>query len=127
MLKRATLLWVLGLLTLVPYGIWYLLFEAPREQYAVLIVGLLFWIFGYWGLVGPLLAAMKVRTVFRAIELARLKDDLLKILQSPEARDTAIDMIALDNHIPRFLAARVYALLVRRLGERAAPPAQAGG
>lgn len=127
MLKRATLLWVLGLLTLVPYGIWYLLFEAPREQYAVLIVGLLFWIFGYWGLVGPLLAAMKVRTVFRAIELARSKDDLLKILQSPEARDTAIDMIALDNHIPRFLAARVYALLVRRLGERAAPPAQAGG
>ena len=127
MLKRATLLWVLGLLTLVPYGTYYLLFEAPREQYALLVVGLLFWIFGYWGLVGPLLAALKVRAVFKAIELARSKDDLLKVPQSPDARDTAIDMIALDNHIPRFLAARVYALLVQRLAARGPGPAQGGG
>jgi hypothetical protein len=125
--KRAALLWILGLLTLVPYGTYHLLFQAPREQYALLIVGLLFWVFGYWGLVGPLLAALKVRAVFKAIELARSKDELLKVLKSPDARDTAIDMIALDNHIPRFLAARVYALLVRRLAERSAAPVQGGG
>ena len=123
MLKRAMALWILGLLTVVPYGTYYLLFEASRDQYALLIVGVLFWIFGYWGVVGPLLAALKVRAVFRAIELARSKDDLLKTLQSPEARDVAIDMIALDNHIPRFLAARVYAQLVRRLGSSAKAPA----
>jgi hypothetical protein len=124
MLKKAMALWILGLITVVPYGTYYLLFEAPRDQYALLIVGVLFWIFGYWGVVGPLLAALKVRAVFRAIELARSKDDLLKTLQSPEARDVAIDMIALDNHIPRFLAARVYAQLVRRLGSSAKAPAR---
>lgn len=119
MLRKAVALWILGLLTVVPYGTYYLLFEAPRDQYAPLIVGLLFWIFGYWGVVGPLLAALKVRVVFRAIELARSKDDLLRTLQTPEARDAAIDMIALDNHIPRFLAVRVYTLLVQRLASRA--------
>lgn len=75
-------------------------------------------------MVGPLLAALKVRAVFKAIELARSKDALLEALQSPDARDVAIDMIALDNHIPRFLAARVHALLVRRFAAASAatPP-----
>jgi hypothetical protein len=119
MLTRAMAVWVLGLLTLVPYGTYYLLFEATRDQYALLIVGVLFWIFGYWALVGPLLAAVKVRTVFRAIERARSREDLLRTLQSAEARDVAIDLIATDNHIPRFLAARVYALLVRHFSQPA--------
>ena len=64
MLARATLIWVAGLLTLVPYGTWYLLFEAPRDQYALLIVGLLFWgwLWGTWGVVlgVPILMALKV-------------------------------------------------------------------
>jgi len=99
----------------VPYGTYYLFFEAPREQYALVITLVLFWIFGYWGVVGPLLGALKVRAVFRAIELARSKDDLVNALQSPDARDVAIDLIASENGIPRFLAARVYALLAKRL------------
>ena len=119
MLVKATLLWVLGLLTLVPYSTYYLFFEASRDQYALLITLVLFWIFGYWGLVGPLLAAVKVRAVFRAIELARTKDELVKALQSPNARDVAVELIATENHIPRFLASRVYELLTRRLAERA--------
>ena len=114
MLIRATVVWAAGLLTLVPYGTYYLFFEASRDQYALLIVLVLFWIFGYWGVVGPLLAALKIRSVFRAIERARTKDDLIGILRSPEGRDAAIDLIASENHIPRFLAARVYQLLVSR-------------
>jgi hypothetical protein len=117
---RAALVWIAGLLTLVPYGAWYLLFEAPREQYALLIVGLLFWVFGYWGLVGPLLLGLKVRAVARAIERVRSRDDLLKTLQSPDARAVAIDLIAAENHIPRFVASRVYELLLRHLEQ---PPA----
>ena len=86
MVLRATLIWVAGLLTLVPWGAYYLLFEAPREQYALLIVGLLFWVFGYWGLAGPVLLGLKVRAVARAIQRVRSRDDLLKTLHSPDAR-----------------------------------------
>jgi hypothetical protein len=127
MLVKATLLWVVGLLTLVPYGTYYLLFEAPREQYALLITLILFWIFGYWSLVGPLFMAVKVRSVFRAIESAGSKDELEKALRSPDARDVAIDFIATENHIPRFLAARVYALLITRMAQRIHAQSRGGG
>lgn len=117
MLKKALALWVIGLLTVVPYGTWYLLFEAPREQYALLITLVLFWVFGYWGLVGPLLTAVKVRAVFRAIERAKSRDELVATLRSPEARAAAIDLIAAENHIPRFIATRAYELLADRLSK----------
>lgn len=109
------MVWILGLLTLVPYGTWYLFVHATRDQYALLITLILFWIFGYWGVVGPILAAVKVRQVMRAIELANSGDDLVKALRSPEAREVAIDLIATENHLPRFLAARLYQRLVSRL------------
>lgn len=115
MLLAAVVLWVLGLVTLVPYGTYYLFYEAPRDQYALLIALVLFWIFGYWGVVGPLLAALKVRAVFRAIEAARSSDDLVRTLKSSDARDVAIDFIATENRIPRFLASWVYRVLVSRL------------
>ena len=112
---RAILLWVIGLVTLVPYGIYYLLFAASRDQYALLITSILFWIFGYWGVAGPLLMALKVRSVFRAIESAGSKDELERALQSPDTKDIAIDLIARENHIPRFVAARVYRVLTSKL------------
>ena len=112
MLAGAIALWALGLFTAVPYAGYHLLYYAPREQYALLITFVLFWIFGYWGVVGPLLAVVKVRRVFRAIEGAKSKDELVKALRSDDSRAVAIDFIATDNHIPRFLARRVYGLLV---------------
>lgn len=115
MIARALFLWIIGLVTVVPYGTYYLFFHATRDQYAALLTLVLFWIFGYWGVVGPLLAALRVRAVFRAIELARSKDDLLVALQRPDTRDVAIDLIASENRIPRFLASRVYQMLVSRL------------
>jgi hypothetical protein len=119
MLAGAIALWVVGLFTAVPYASYYLLYHAPREQYALLITFVLFWIFGYWGVVGPLLAIVKVRRVFREIEGATSKDDLMRTLQSAETRDVAIDLIATDNHIPRFLARRVYGLLTTAAKQRA--------
>ncbi len=108
MVFRATIIWVIGLLLLVPYGTYYLLYEAAREDYALLITAILFWIFGYWGLVGPILGAIKVRKAFRAIELAQSKDELITALQSAETQEVAIDLIASENRIPHFLATRVY-------------------
>lgn len=130
MLRKVTALWIVGLLTLVPYATYHLFVRAPREQYAILITFVLFWIFGYWGVVGPLLALMKVRTVFRRLERVKSEEDLFATLRSAEARDVAIDLIATENHLPRFLASRVYELLVHRLtaresGQRGA--ASAGG
>jgi hypothetical protein len=112
MLISAAAVWVVGLLTVVPYGTYYLLFHAHRDQYALLMTLVLFWIFGYWSVVGPLIAVIKVRRVFRAIEQARSKDDLMAALRANEAREIAIELIASENHIPRFLAARVYRLLM---------------
>jgi hypothetical protein len=115
MLAKAAILWVVGFLTFVPYGTYYLLLEAHRDQYAVLIASILFWIFGYWSLVGPLLMVVKVRRVFRAIETAGSRAQLEDVLKSPDAKDVAIDLIATEHHIPRFLASRVYALLIERM------------
>jgi hypothetical protein len=119
MLLKAAGVWVVGLLTLVPYSGYYLLFEAPREQYAPLITLVLFWVFGYWGVVGPLLMALKIRSVFRTLETARSRDDLIEALKSPDAKDVAIDFISRENGVPRFLARRIYELLIPRLAERA--------
>lgn len=126
MLRKVTALWIVGLLTLVPYATYYLFFRAPREQYAILITFVLFWIFGYWGVVGPLLALIKVRTVFRRLQHVKSSEDLITTLQSAQARDVAIDLIATENHIPRFLASRVHELLVKGLSSRAPVQGAAG-
>lgn len=114
MFKKAMVVWILGLLIFIPYGTYYLLYQAPREQYALVITLMLFWAFGFWGVVGPLLAAIKVRAVLRVIETARSKDSLMAALQSADTRDAVIELIASENRIPRFLASRVYKLLADR-------------
>lgn len=123
MMVRLAILWVLGLLTAVPYAAYHLLFMAPREQYALLIGFILFWIFGFWGLVTPLVTAVKIRRFFRALENAPSKEELRKLLHSREAEDTAIEMIAADNHIPKFVARRLLRIVLKRLAER--PPGRA--
>lgn len=115
MLRKAILIWVLGLVTIVPYGTYYLFMHATRDQYAMLITLVLFWPFGYWGVVGPVLGALKIRAVMRAIESAGSPEQLRQTLRSAQTREVAIDLIASENHIPRLLAARVFNLLVRRL------------
>jgi hypothetical protein len=122
MLLRATLLWVVGLLTIVPYATYFLLYEAQRDQYALLITLVLFWIFGYWGVVGPILAAVKARRVFKTIETAHAQGRLKEALRSKETADVAIDIIASENRIPRFIAAAIYRRLVQRFKAAAGAP-----
>jgi len=115
MIKRVTLLWVTGLLTIVPYGIYYLLFHAQRDEYALLITLVLFWIFGFWGVAGPLIAAWRVHRLFKAIDLAGSPEQLREILLSAESREAAIDVIARENRIPRFLARKLFDRALARL------------
>ena len=121
MLHWAVLAWIAGLVSAVPYAAYHLFYQAQRDEYALLIVFILFWIFGYWGVVGPLLAALKVRAVFRTIENAKTKGQLLEALQSGETEDAVITLIASENRIPRFLARKVYRLLVNRFSGKSPP------
>lgn len=122
---RALAVWIIGFFTAVPYATYYLLFEATRDQYAVLITFVLFWIFGYWGIVGPILSAIKVRAVFHTIEMAyeQGQGQLKQAMQSAETEDAIIDLIAIENNIPKFLAARVYRMILKRLKNQNTPPA----
>ena len=115
MLFKAAVLWVVGLMTIVPYGTYYLFTEAPRDQYALLITGVLFWVFGYWSVAGPIVAAVRIRRVFRSLEAAHAEGRLKEALRSEETAEAAIDLITVESRLPRFLAARVYRRLVDRL------------
>lgn len=112
---KAVIVWVVGLLTFVPWGIYYLIFEAPRDQYALLITSILFWIFGFWSVVGPLLMAIKARRVLRALESAGSQHRLTEVLKSPDTKEVAIDLIATEHRLPRFLSAWIYTHLLKRL------------
>ena len=122
---RAMVVWIIGLCTGVPYATYYLFFEATRDQYAALIVGVLFWIFGYWGVVGPIVSALKVHSVFRAIETAHEQGKLKEAIQRRETEDTVIELIASENRIPRFIAAKVYRLALNKLSRRNGAPGKA--
>ncbi len=114
MIKKAILLWVVVLITAVPYAVYYLLFEAPREQYAALIVFILFWIFGYWSIVGPLITLTKFLKIKRAFDKISSREELIQLLQNPETEDAAIDFIAENNGVPRFLAKWAYQHIARQ-------------
>lgn len=102
MVRRAVLIWILGLVTLVPWSVYRLLFIAERNEYAMLIVLPLFWIFGYWGVVGPILTLLKARRVLHAMQQAASAEELRRVVSSPEAQDAAIELIASENHLPEF-------------------------
>jgi len=116
MLVRITFLWVLGLVTIVPLAVYRLLFLAERHEYAFLIAVSLFWVFGFWGIVGPMLAIGRVRRFVTLLESARSADDMRKRLTDPDGQKLAIELIASEHHIPRWLARIVYKKLLERAG-----------
>ena len=115
MIKRVTIIWILGLVTVVPYGTYYLLFEAPRDEYALVMTLVLFWIFGFWGVVGPIVTAVKIRKLLKTLESVRSGDALKQLVQSNQSKDSIIELIASENHIPKFIASRIYTLVAKRL------------
>jgi len=52
---------------LVPWAVYRLLFEAESDEYAFLIIAPLFWVFGFWGVGGPLVGAYRVRALMRSV------------------------------------------------------------
>ena len=127
MVKKITIIWVLVLITFVPYAIYYLLFVASRSEYAILILFILFWIFGFWGVAGPIIAIVKARKIFISIKQVKSVEELKMIVQRSEAREIAVDLIASENHIPKFIARRVYNLILKsfsKTGQTVSEPAR---
>lgn len=115
MIKRITIFWVLGLITLVPYGIYYLLFKASRNEYAFLITFILFWIFGFWGIVGPIITAIKVRSFLKTLEQIDSREELQEKINNKESQEVIIKFIASENKLPKFIAKRIYRKLVDKI------------
>ena len=73
-------------------------------------------------MVGPILTAIKIRRVFRAIETAQSNEKLEEILKSTEAQEAAVDLIASENHIPKFLAKKLFFAAIRKLSVKENSP-----
>ncbi|MGB5303326.1 MAG: hypothetical protein WBO43_02460 [Gemmatimonadota bacterium] len=117
---RITVFWILGIVLLVPYAIYRLLFQAQPDEYAFLIVFPLFWIFGFWGVVGPLFAAVKAHRLVKALEAAHDAGALQRAFEKNEGDDVIIDLVRVENRIPKWLARRIYYRVKPRLLELAA-------
>jgi hypothetical protein len=115
---RITVLWVLGIVLLVPYAVYRLLFIAEPDEYPFLIVFPLFWIFGFWGVVGPIFAAVKGHRLIRALERAGSSDALKKAFEDHEGDDVVIELIRTENRIPRWLARKIYYRVRSRFHDR---------
>ena len=111
----ATIVWVIGMVTAVPLAVYYLLFHAPRDQYALLIVFIIGWPLGYWPVIGPILTLLKLRSVYRGLRQVRSIDDLRRKLSEGQTEDVLIDCIATEYRIPKFLARRAYRYVLHRV------------
>ena len=118
MMLRIFILWMIGLCTIVPYSIYQLLFYAQSDEYAFLIVVPLFWIFGFWGVVGPLIAVVRIRRLMNALESAGSMDEIRLAYERNDGEAVIVDLIATENHLPKFLARIVYKYALRHLQAR---------
>jgi hypothetical protein len=115
MMKKFLIIWLAGMLTLVPYSGWHLLFYAPKEQYPFLIAFILFWFFGYWSLAGPLITIIKLRSLYKKFET---DGDRKALLLNPDTHSAAVDIIASEVKIPRLIIKRIYPLLIKKAAAR---------
>jgi hypothetical protein len=87
-----------------------------REQYALLIVAPLFWIFGYWGVVGAARHGRRAAPGVEGAGNARSREGVIALVGSADAEAAIVKLIADENHIPRFLARRILKIFTHRLG-----------
>jgi hypothetical protein len=92
--RIAVIVWVIGLVTGVPFAGYYLLFHARRDEYALLIIFLIGWPFLYWPTVGPILLLLKLRAVYRSLRQVSSVDELRRRLSEGETEDVIIAWIA---------------------------------
>lgn len=114
-MKKLFLIWLVVLLTLVPYASYYLLFKAEMSQYPILIIFILFWIFGYWAILSPLMSAYKVRRLIKQLQSVKSMAHLKELFEQSDTEDSVIQTIATENGITEFIARRVFNALKEQL------------
>ena len=125
MVGRSIGLIVLYIAGLVGLGWWSLtgLFGgAPKEDWALLIVLPLAWLFSFWPIMGSLLVALRWRSFIRGLEEvdSRLKSG--QAVQSEtraELVETLVELAAKENGVPRFIARRFVEKAVEQAATRA--------
>lgn len=127
MVRRIVAVWIVSGLILVPYCVYRLLYLAQPDEYALLIVLPLFWIFGFWGVAGPLVAAFRVHKLMRALDVAQDRRALREAFEQNEGREAIVDVIAIENRIPRFIARKLYDRVEERLKEELSREGPKGG
>lgn len=124
---RIFALWLLGAVIIIPYALYNLLFVAGPEQYAFLIVAPLFWIFGFWGVVGPLIAIRRIHRLMKALDQARTSKELQEAYHNNEGKDAVVDLIAVENRIPKFIVRRFYDKIAKKLEQKGEYPSKLPG
>ena len=115
MIPTPAIVWILGLLAFVPYGLYYLFFYAEKSQYALIIVFLLFWIFGYWAVVTPIMTILKFRRLLKMAKEIQSWEKFLERMREGESEEVIVEWLSSENKIPKFLAKKVYRHLLLRL------------
>ena len=59
-----------------------------------------FWIFGFWGVVGPLFAAVKAHRLVKALEAAHDAGSMQRAFEKKEGDEVIIDLVRVENRIP---------------------------
>lgn len=121
MMFRILLLWVVGGLIIIPYALYHLFSYARPDEYAFLMVMPFFWIFGFWGVVGPAIAVYRIHKLMKALEHVRDRKGLQEAYEAHAGKEVMVDFIASEHRLPKFLVRRLYDTIERRLRAPAEP------
>ena len=109
--------YVAGLIGLAWWSLTGLFGGAPKEDWALMIVLPLAWLFSFWPIVGSLLLALKWRGLMKSLDTvdARLRSgESVRPDTRTEVVDALVDLAARENGVPRFVARRFIEKVVDR-------------
>jgi len=108
-------IWLAGLASFVPVLAVRLIFWAPREEYPLLITLILFWLFGYWSIVGPAAVAWRLYRIVRALRQSAASRNTVQGPSPAELEGIGVALLEGDQGVPRPLARWIVALVRRNL------------
>ncbi len=117
---RVMALWIVGLVTIIPFCVYRLFWVAEPVEYPFLIVVPLVWVFGFWPVAGPLVLVWRIGGFMKRIQKAQNIGDLKEAYEKHDGRDLVIEVVARESGIPRFIAEKIYDKVVERLKEQIA-------
>lgn len=116
-LSAVVIVWVLGLFTVVPLCVWLLLTQGDRDNAALLIVLPLFWLFGYFPTIMPIVTVLRIRRWMRLLDDPQRLLDALRELPDGAGEAECIRLIARENRVPQFVVRWLYRRVAPRLRE----------